>query len=335
MSSSRVTREGVRGARPGGEATTGVNAPPGGGGPRRRRRREEPEFRSYYNLPVLNKPVWATPDVAGYLFLGGLAGGSAVIGAAAQATGRSKLALASKIAAAVAGQTGLAMLIHDLGRPLRFLNMLRMIKVTSPMSIGSWLLATFLPMTDLAVAGALTGRFRRTGAAATVGAALLGGPVATYTAALVSDTAVPAWHDGHREMPFVFATSALASAAGWGLLAAPADESAVLQPLAAVAAVGEMGLTTLMHKRMGVVSETYQTGTAKRYLRAAEVCTGAGAVLAATSGRSRPRAALAGAALLVGSALTRFGIFHAGIASTRDPKYVVLPQRERLDGQPS
>jgi hypothetical protein len=50
----------------------------------------------------------------------------------------------------------------------------------------------------------------------------------------------------------------------------------------------------------------------------------------ALGGRSRLVAATAGAALLTSSALTRLGIFEAGVASTEDPKYVVVPQRERL-----
>ena len=56
----------------------------------------------------------------------------------------------------------------------------------------------------------------------------------------------------------------------------------------------------------------------------------AGAVLA---GRSRAAAALSGAALMAASALTRFGVFEAGRASARDPKYTVGPQRQRLREQ--
>lgn len=327
---SDVTPEGQRGVRPAGEATTGVNVPPGGGGPRRRRRRAEPEFRSYYDLPILNQPEWEAPDVAGYLFLGGLAGASSLIGVAAQATDRPGLERTSKLTAAVAGQTGLALLIHDLGRPARFLNMLRMVKLTSPMSVGSWLLAGFLPAADVAATSAHTGRFPRAGAAASVAAATLGAPVSAYTAALVSNTAVPAWHDGHRLMPFVFVSSALSSAAGLGLAAAPADETAPLVPLAVGSALTEIGLTEVMHRRMDVVGETYRQGIAHRCLQLAKPLTVGGAALAAVSRGKRLRSAVAGAALVAGSALTRFGIFYAGVASTEDPKYVVVPQRERV-----
>jgi hypothetical protein len=334
MNESEVTQDGLRGARPGAEATVGVNVPPGGGGPRRRRRREEPEFRSYYDQPILNKVDWAAPDVAGYLFVGGLAGASGLIAAAAHASGRERLGRVAKLAAAGGTYTSLAMLIHDLGRPARFLNMLRMFKVTSPMSVGSWLLSGLGGAATVSAFSDVTGKLPRLGALATGGAGAFGPAVATYTAALISDTAVPAWHGGHRLMPFVFASSALSSAAGLGMLAAPVDEAAPLLPLAAGAGLGEVVLVKAMEHETGdVVREAFESGTAGRCLKAAEVVTTAGAVLAATARRSRVRSALAGAALLAGSALTRFGIFHAGVASTTDPKYTVVPQRERLDAR--
>lgn len=326
----RVTTGGVMDARPGRQATTGVDMPPGGGGPRRRRRREEPEFRSYYGQPVINKPVWESPDIPGYLFLGGLAGAGALTGAMAHLTGRPGLARVSKAGAAVAGHLSLLALVHDLGRRSRFLNMLRVFKVTSPMSVGSWLLAGFVPAATVAAVGDLTGAVPVLGALSTAGAAVLGAPVATYTAALIADTAVPAWHEGHELMPFVFVSSALSAAAGLGLLAAPVEETGVLRPLGAAAGLAEVSLSKLMEHGMGLVGEAYHEGKAGRYMKAAEVLTVGGAVAALASGRSRWRRALAGAALLAGSCLTRFGIFEAGMASAQDPEHTVVPQRERL-----
>ena len=333
MNKSSVTQDGLRGGRPGAEATVGVNVPPGpSGGPRRKHRRGEPEFRSYYGQPILNDVHWSAPDIPGYLFVGGLAGSSGVIAALAQATRRRRLARMAKWGAAGGTYVSFVLLIHDLGRPSRFLNMLRMFKITSPMSVGSWLLSGLSGAATVAALSDSTGKARRIGALATAGAGAFGPAVATYTAALISDTAVPAWHDGHRLMPFVFATSALSSGAGLGLLAAPADESAPLAPLAAAAGLGELALTKAMEHETGIAQETFESGTAGRYLRAAEVATGAGSLLALTARRSRVRSALAGAALLAGSALTRFGIFEAGVASVQDPKYTVLPQRERRNG---
>jgi formate-dependent nitrite reductase membrane component NrfD len=354
MNESEITTGGLRGGRPGREATTGANVPAGGGGPRRGsaepqepapvtrpgtdprrkrrgRRRDEPEFRSYYDLPVINKPVWEAPDIPGYLFLGGLAGGSALIGAAAHVTGRRRLATAAKTAAAAAGHLSLLALVHDLGRRGRFLNMLRVFKVTSPMSVGSWLLAGFVPAASAAALSGITGRLRPVGAAATAASAALGGPVGAYTAVLIADTAVPAWHDGHRLMPFVFVSSGLSAAAGLGLLAAPADETAPLRTLAAGSGLAEVVLSKVMEHTMGLSGEAYRTGRARKLMRAAEALTLGGAALAVVRPHRRLPAAAAGAALVAGSALARFGIFEAGMASAEDPKYTVVPQRERLE----
>jgi DMSO reductase anchor subunit len=332
MSIDRVTREGVENAVPGREATTVVHVPPGDpGGAGRKRRLEEPEFRSYYGLPVINRPVWASPDIPGYFFLGGLAGAGALVGAMSQVTGRPRLATAMKVGAALCGQLSLVALVHDLGRRARFINMLRVFKVTSPMSVGSWLLAGFVPAATVSAGSAVTGIFPALGGVATLGAAVLGSPVASYTAALVSNTAVPAWHDGHRQMPFVFVSSALGSAAGFGLVAGPSEETGPLRPLGAVAGLAEVALTKAMERQMGVVEEAYRGGRAGTFMKAAELLSAGGALLALASGKSRARRSMAGVALFAGAALTRFGIFEAGIASAEDPKYTVVPQRERVE----
>ncbi|MBS2965694.1 polysulfide reductase NrfD [Actinocrinis puniceicyclus] len=336
-----VTREGLSPlAQPGREAVPGSaavadhapngHAPRTGGG-----KREEPmvpraEFESYYGRPILNKPTWRAPNIAGYLFLGGLAGAGGTIAAAAQAGGRPGLARVMKTGSAAATGLSLAVLIHDLGRPARFINMLRMFKPTSPMSVGSWILVGFAPLTAAAAASELTGVLRPVGAAAAYGAGALGPGLATYTAALVSDTAVPAWHEGHREMPFVFASSATAAACGLGLLAAAADESEPVRRLGAIAGMAEVGWSKLMQERMGLVAECYREGRAGRLMKAAEVLTTAGVVGAALGRRSALMRRVSGAALIAGSALTRFGVFEAGVASAEDPKYTVVPQRERL-----
>lgn len=330
MSRSDVTQDGIKGARPGRDAPTGQS------GRRRRRRGEQPmvpeaHFSSYYGKPILNKPTWEARDIAGYLFLGGLAGTSSLLAAGAQATGRQVLARSAKIGALGAIGLSLAALVHDLGRPARFMNMLRVFKPTSPMSVGSWLLSGYAPLAGAAALTDLTGRFRRAGAAATVGAALLGPAVTTYTAVLIADTAVPSWHEGYRQLPFVFAGSGATAAAGLGLLAAPVDQAGPARRLAVLGAAVELGAVQVMKRRMGLVAEPFEQGKAHRLMRISEALTGTGSVLAATGGRrGRRAAALAGAALMCGSAALRFGIFHAGVASAEDPKYTVVPQRERI-----
>ncbi|WP_031024895.1 NrfD/PsrC family molybdoenzyme membrane anchor subunit [Streptomyces sp. NRRL WC-3725] len=335
MSESDVTRDGVRGARPGREAVTSAHAGRRRG---RRGRGEQPmvpeaEFASYYGTPVLNKPVWKPVDIAGYLFLGGLAGASSLLAAGGQLTGRPGLAAPAKFGAAGAICLSLVALVHDLGRPARFLNMLRVCKPTSPMSVGSWLLVGYAPLSLTAAATEVAGRYRMLGSAATAASAVLGPAVATYTAVLVSDTAVPAWHEGHRELPFVFAGSAASAASGLALAAAPVAEAGPARRLAALGAALELGAFQVMKRRMGLAAEAYEQGRPRLLLRAAEALTAGGAALALCSGRRRSLAVAAGAALLGGSAALRFAVFHAGVASAEDPKYTVVPQRERLSGQ--
>jgi Polysulphide reductase, NrfD len=289
------------------------------------------EFTSYYGRPVIKSPVWAAPDIAGYLFLGGLAGASSLLAAGAELTGRPGLARTAKTGALAAGCLSIAGLVHDLGRPSRFVNMLRTFKVTSPMSVGSWLLGGYVPAAAVACGCAVTGRLPRLGAVATTGSALLGPAVATYTAALIADTAVPAWHDGYRELPFVFAGSAATAAGGLAMLAAPVAESAPARNLAVLGASAELVAAKLMENRLGLVAEPYQRGSSGQYLKASRVLAAVGLAGSLASIRSPWAGRLAGAAFLAASAATRWGIFHAGKASAADPKYTVVPQRQRRD----
>ncbi|HET9973475.1 MAG TPA: NrfD/PsrC family molybdoenzyme membrane anchor subunit [Streptosporangiaceae bacterium] len=338
MSESEATREGLRGKRPGREARTGTNVPRRWRG---KHRAEQPmvpkaEFTSYYGKPVLNSPTWESPDIPGYLFLGGLAGGSSLLAAGADLTGRRALGRVAKTGALAAGALSLVGLVHDLGRPSRFLNMLRVFKVTSPMSVGSWLLAGYVPAAGVAALSGLTGRLPRVGAAATSGAALLGPAVASYTAALISNTAVPAWHDGYPEMPFVFTGSGAMAAGGLGLLSglgarARPDETAPARNLALLGVAMETAAFERMEHRIGLTAEPYSEGRGGTYVKAGKALAllgGAGALL---SRRSRIAAALSGTALIAASAATRWGIYHAGMASAGDPKYTVVPQRQRLN----
>ncbi|GGX01646.1 polysulfide reductase [Streptomyces malachitofuscus] len=315
---------------------TGGGAPDAGRRRRGRGRGEramvpEAEFASYYGRPVLKRPEWKPLDVAGYLWMGGLAGASSLLAAGAQVTARPALARTAKLGAAGAISLSLAALVHDLGRPGRFLNMLRVFKPTSPMSMGSWLLAGYAPLTMAAAAADVSGRYRIVGAAATASAAALGPAVATYTAVLICDTAVPAWHEGYREMPFAFAGSGATAAAGLALAAVPPGQTGPARRAAVLGAVLELGAFRLMKRNMGLAAEAYEESGPRTWLRAAEALTAGGAVLAVCSGRrDRALAALAGTALLAGSAALRLGVFHAGVASTEDPRYAVVPQRERL-----
>lgn len=288
-------------------------------------------FDSYYGRPILKQPTWKKPDVTGYLFLGGLAGASAVLAEGAALTGRPTLERVSRIAAGLGGALGTVALIHDLGRPERFLNMLRVFKPTSPLSMGSYILAPFSALSTLAAASTTTGRAPRLGRAAGVGAAAFGPALATYTAALICNTAVPAWHEGYREMPFVFAGSGASAAGGLALVFCPTGEAAPARRMLVAGAALELAAAESMTRRLGMVAEPYRTGRPGRLMRTARTMTAlAGAAVLVAGPRSRAVSALAGATCVAASAITRLAIFEAGLASAADPKYVVVPQRERV-----
>ena len=289
----------------------------------------EADFQSYYGRPILKAPTWKA-DIPFYLFAGGLAGASAVLAEGAALQGLPALERAARLTAATAVTAGTGALVHDLGRPERFLNMLRVIRPTSPMSVGSYILAPFSGAAAVAAASELTGRFPRLGRLAGVGAGVLGPPLATYTAALIADTAVPAWHEAHRELPFVFAGSSAMAAGGAALLLTPRSQNAPARRMLVAGTALELVAGEVMERGLGIVADPYRTGPSGRLMTMAKAAAAAAAVLSLGAGRSRPAAILAGAAAVSASALTRFGIFEAGRASTQDPKYVVTPQRQRL-----
>ncbi len=289
------------------------------------------EFTSYYGQPVIKEPVWEVADVPNYLFLGGLAGASSALAASAQMAGYRKLARVAKVSAFSAISLSAALLVHDLGRPGRFLNMLRVFKPSSPMNMGSWLLAGYGPVAGAAAVSDVTGILPEVGQAATIGAGLLGPAVVTYTGVLIADTAVPAWHAAYREMPYIFAGSGASAAGGLGLLAVRAAEAEPARRLAVLGAATVLIAKRQLLNRLGDLAEPYETGTAGALLRASEILT-AGALAGVVLGReSRAVSALSGAVLIAASLMTRFGVFHAGLASARDPKYTIVPQRARLE----
>jgi hypothetical protein len=286
-------------------------------------------MRSYYGRPVLKEPVWQ-PEIPWYFFTGGLGGASSVLSLVARVSGHELLAQRSIQIASAADAVSPLLLISDLGRPERFLNMLRVFKVTSPMSVGSWILAYSSAASSVSAFLNTIGRLPRVSELARTASAVSGAPLAVYTATLISDTAIPVWHEARRELPFLFGASAIATAGAAGAIAVPPAEAGPARRLAIGGVLVENALFKLMEKRLGMVGEPYSKGEAGTFKKLAVGCTLGGAGLLAGPGRrSRLAAAAGGALVLAGEAALRWSVFKAGFQSARDPKYVVQPQRER------
>jgi hypothetical protein len=290
---------------------------------------DEAEFTSYYGRAIIKPPVWKTPDVPLYLFLGGAAGTSSVLAAFADLSGRPTLTRVGRLTAGGGALASVVFLVHDLGRPERFLHMLRVIKPTSPLSVGTYILSPFSAATAATAAVELLGWFPRLKRFGGVVAALFGGPMATYTAVLLANTAVPSWHAAHDELPFVFAGSAMAAGGGITMAFTPVGEAGPSRKMAVTGAAIELAAMHKVESGHGIVSEPYHLGRAGTLLRVAKACTTAGAGLTVLAGRNRLGAVASGTLLAAGSLLTRFGVFDAGMASAKDPKYTVVPQKER------
>lgn len=300
------------------------------------------DFRSYYGRPVIKAPVWKW-DIPAYLFTGGLSAGASLVAAGADATGRSRLRRSARWTSFGAIGVSTYFLVHDLGRPSRFLNMLRVVKPTSPMSVGSWFLAAFGPSIGAAAAAELAGLLPQRGPLGLVrrflpglgraggySAAVVAPHLATYTAVLLADTAVPAWHASYRTLPFVFSGSALASGAGAAMVTGPLAEMAPVRRAALAGAAIELAATHVVENKLGLQSEAFAQPTPHRLLRAARALTVGGAVGAFLARRSPILSSLSGLALVAGSACTRFGVYYGGVQSAKDPRYTVVPQRARL-----
>ena len=286
---------------------------------------------SYHGRPVVKSPAW-TWEIPWYLFAGGLAGGSSMLGFSASVSGNRPLARRAWLVSLAAISASPALLVSDLGRPERFLNMLRVFKLTSPMSVGSWILSLNGAAIVPAAYGALRSHPPRAARAAEPLAAALGLPLATYTGVLLANSVIPVWSEARRELPFLFAASAAASAGAATVALTPAGSSGPARRLAIAGAVGEIVAVRAMERRLGGLAEPYRQGKPRLFGRAATALSAGGAALLA-AGRGRRGRTLAGAGLILGGAICeRWSIFTAGFASAEDPKYTVGPQRARIDG---
>jgi len=281
----------------------------------------------YYGRPVLKPPVWKV-EVPWYLFTGGLAGASSLLAAAGRLSGRAHLASTARRVALGGALASPALLISDLGRPSRFANMLRVIRPTSPMNVGAWLLSAYGPSAGAATVLDTLGVLPAAGALADGAAAVLGALLTTYTGVLLADTAVPAWHNAHRELPFLFAAAAATSAGAAAAILAPPDETGPARRLALAGVVAEQAVLQRMERRLGPLAAPYQEGSAGRYHRAARWLGLAGAALVTT--RRQKTRIVGGGLLMAAGVATRFAVFKAGFQSAESPEATIVPQRARL-----
>lgn len=304
---------------------------------------DDVQFDSYYGRQVVKAPPWRGP-IAVYLFLGGLAGGSSLLAFGGQLTNRPALRRNGRLLALGAVGVGTLSLIEDLGRPERFLNMMRTVKISSPMSLGTWILASFGTVSGVLGAvevdrltgekvplGALRPLLKGMEGPASIGQVALGPGLAAYTGALLGDTAVPTWSAGRHHMSYLFASSASLASGGAAMITSPVDQARPARVLAAAGVVGDVLSMRAMKESMHPLeAEPLEEGKPGQMLEWAERLAIGGGVLAVLGGRSRALSVIGGAALVAASALTRFGVLEAGLESVKDPRRVIEPQKARL-----
>lgn len=294
--------------------------------------RQPSESPTYYGVPILKQPVWLW-TIAAYFYVGGLAGMSATLGSALQLVGGREmhgLVKKTRWIATIGATISTVLLVDDLGRPERFLNMLRVFKLTSPMSMGSWILSAFS-----AAAGASTVLpygpkvFRPLANVFGVLAGLLGLPLAAYTGVLLVQTAVPLWKN---KLWSVFALLSGTGAAGSFLLFLPmnAKESLAVEAFGIVGKIGEVLVGNAIEQQASHVERVVrplQTGFTGILWQTSKILFIASAVVSIAPGHSKKKRYTAGALGFAGGVCVRFAYFFAGKRSARDPRATFEQQR--------
>jgi hypothetical protein len=290
---------------------------------------------SYYGLPVLKAPVWSR-EVPLYFFLGGISGVSACIGFIAQLFGSDPALVRVCLWIALIGAAICPiLLIIDLGRPARFLNMLRVFKLRSTMSMGVWILVAFSNCALLAVVcfelilRGFANPFLYSllwlgeGSGAITGLLLAG-----YTGVLIGATAIPVWSENRELLPAHFLTS------GLGGSAAILELAGFLIPATQVLGLAASGIETLIgiviEVRGRPVDAPLHHGRSGKALRIAGFLEGPAALLLRVFwGASHTGRYAAAVCFLLGSLLSRYAWVWAGGASANDPQALFNLQRNR------
>ena len=291
-----------------------------------------PRRPGYYGEPVVRPPVW-TWEIPIYFFVGGLGGMSAVIALAALLFHHFDVARAAMWVAAVAVVLSSLLLILDLGRPHLFVNMLRVFKPQSAMSMGAWILTAFggcvvpgLIGLELTAAHAFSGAFNDVLHTATgvliFSSAIFGTLLATYTGVLIGATAIPAWFLHRVFLPIHFGTAGLGSAAG--VLELLGHRIAPLNAIGFFAAGVETALLIwLAFNKHGAADRAIHEHVSGWLIRIGEILNGPLALVLRLFGII-PLAAIS---FLLGALISRIGWIAVGKVSGRDPEAVFASQR--------
>lgn len=280
---------------------------------------------SYDGRPIREESVWEG-GIPFYFLTSGIAGASSVLGLAARTVGNDRAARAS-LFVGFSGDVVSSALLSDLGRPRRFPN--GVFKVTFPTKAGAWILAASGAANGLAVLLELGAKLPRVKLLAETVSAVLGPPLATSTAVLISDTAVPAWHEARRELPFVFAGSSAAAAGALACVFLRPEDARPARGLAVLGTAAEGAGMQLLERRLAAAAAPYREGVAGTLATAAKGLSTAGAALLGIGGRKRRSLAVAGGLMLVaGEACLRWSVLEAGCQSARDQRSTVEPRRE-------
>jgi formate-dependent nitrite reductase membrane component NrfD len=285
--------------------------------------------------PFLHAPVW-TWEVALYFWVGGLASGSAFVAAACDAAGDHKSAAIARKVALGAVAPAPVLLIADLGRPGRFLNMLRIFKPRSPMNMGAWCLVAFSGSAASAVGTDLIGRpkaARRLGALT----ALLGSYLGSYTGVLLACTAVPVWARSRTVLGPAFVATATATGAAATRLVLVASglpdrhpTRRALGTIETASMVAELSLSHLGERRLGDAGKALRRGHPGALFRVAKSLVVTGLSLRMIARRTGPREQqLASVTYLAAGLAFRYAWIEAGKASGRDDAAVAAMGRGR------
>jgi formate-dependent nitrite reductase membrane component NrfD len=285
---------------------------------------ENPPDPTYYGKPVLKEPVWIW-TVPLYFYAGGVSGASMLLGEVArQIGGRELRPLVQRChwVGFIGGGIGSVLLIADLGRPERFLAMLRMLRLRSPMSVGSWVLTGAAPLAGVAALF--------NDPVSSFGSGFLGIPLAGYTGVLLANTAVPIWQAGRTSLPVLFIGSAVAGAGQLlkllGMDARARRVANTFGILGGVVAVVAERVYEAQTERVPAVGRPLQTGASGFLWRSAKALTMTGLMMS-IFGRGK-RVNRIGAILgTAGSLVMRYAVMQAGKASARDPRATFHQQR--------